>query len=151
MPQAPRNILRLRRAPTARSRRLNADVRRNVRFAATAFVCFGLGAVLAASEPQFPLTSGEYEFQVADAEFDGKFSYAARVSIQGVYIKVVITDCGGPLRCNEVFADGTIWWHELSGQWIIAESQEDYAAEEVGGCSAGPMTIDPTQKVIWYC
>ena len=106
-----------------------------MRFAATVLGCLGLSVVLAAAEPQFPLSSGEYEFRVADAEFDGKFSYAARVSIQGVYITVVITDCGGPLSCNEVFADGTIWWHQPSGQWIIVENQDDYAAEGVGGAA----------------
>ena len=113
-------------------------------------VCFGLCGV-AAAQPQFPLPSGEYEFRVADAELDGRFSYAARVSIVGVYIKVVITDCGGQFQCNDVFADGTIWWHQPSGQWFIAQDQDDYTAEEVGGCSAGPMTIDPATKIIWYC
>ena len=34
---------------------------------------------------------------------------------------------------------------------IIAESQDDYAAEEVGGCTGGPVTIDPARKIIWYC
>jgi hypothetical protein len=122
-----------------------------VRYALILLGWLTLGAAAAATEPQFPLTSGEYDFQVADAEFDGTFSYSARVSIQGVYIKVVITDCDAPFPCNTDIFNGTIWWHARSKHWIIATSQEDYDAEEVGGCSAGPMTIDPDRRIIWYC
>ena len=109
------------------------------------------GVAAAESEPLFPLTSGDYDFKVADAEYGDAFSYSARVSIQGVYIKVVITDCDAPFPCNKEIFDGVIWWHGRSGQWIIARSQEDYDAEDAGGCSGGPMNIDPDRRIIWYC
>jgi hypothetical protein len=112
-------------------------------------VFFALQA--AAAEPVFPLPSGEYDFRLIDAEYEQEFAYPARVSIQGVHIKVVITTDGGPFHRDQVFADGTIRWHQSSGQWFIAQSPEDFDAEDVGGCSGGPRTIDSERRVIWYC
>ena len=123
----------------------------NVRVAATAFACVVLNGAMAASVPTFPLAAGVYQFQISDAEFDGKFSYAASVTIHDMHISAIMVTCGGPFPCNELFTEGTIFWHQRSGQWIIAQNKEDFDAEEVGGCSGGPMTIDPQQRIIWYC
>jgi hypothetical protein len=124
-----------------------------MRFASVVSACLVLAAAAAVAEspPEFQLRSGKYAFRISDAEFDGKFSYPARVTIQGMHITVVVTACDGPLPCNEVLVEGTIFWHERTGQWIIAASKEDFNAEQVGGCSDGPMTIDPKQRIIWYC
>ena len=38
-----------------------------------------------------------------------------------------------------------------SGKWIIANSESDKNAEEIGGCTGGPIPIDFKSKVIEWC
>lgn len=111
---------------------------------------FAGAAALGAATPAFPLPSGQYHFRVADAEFDGRISWPALVTIKGTHIKVVVTGCNSAFGCNAVYAEGEIYWHK-SGQWIIASSQEDIDADDVGGCSGGPTVVDPEKKIVWHC
>lgn len=122
-----------------------------MKIAISVFLSFLLKAAVATAEPAFPLRSGDYDFRLIDAEYEQEFAYPARVSIQGMHIKVVTTTDDGPFHRDQVFADGVILWHENSGQWIIGHSPKDREAEEVGGCSGGPLTIDLERRVIWYC
>lgn len=50
-----------------------------------------------------------------------------------------------------IIAEGELFWHSTSGDWIIATSEEDKAAEHVGGCSDGPEVVDFKNLIYWTC
>jgi len=121
-----------------------------MKVAAIVLACLVASAAIATPQPIFPFSSGEYEFKLIDAEYEQEVAYPAHVTIEGTHIKVVVISSGGPFHRGQLIADGTIWWHQ-SGQWIVASSPEDFDAEEVGGCSGGPFTIDVQRRAIWFC
>ena len=132
------------------SKKKPAGFRGLTRYAAAISACLILRVTMASAEPVFPFPSGEYVFNLIDAEYLTEYKYPARVTVDGEHIKVVVIDAGGPFHKGQLFAEGTIWWHP-SGQWIIASGPEDFDADEVGGCSGGPRTIDVQRRVIWFC
>lgn len=48
-------------------------------------------------------------------------------------------------------AEGQLFWHLKSGDWIIVTSEEDKEAEHVGGCSDGPEVVDFKNLIYWTC
>ena len=50
-----------------------------------------------------------------------------------------------------IIAEGQLFWHSKSGDWIIASSEEDKAAEHVGGCTDGPEVVDFKNLIYWTC
>lgn len=122
---------------------------RNRAFAAIVALC-ALGA--AGQATTLPIGSGQYQFEMKDAEFPSLPGTSVRVTLDGRLIKIVSDS-----RDSTVFPYGTtidegiVLWHAASQQWIIGSKESDENAVEVGGCSGGPAVIDLLGKVYWRC
>lgn len=126
-----------------------------MRAAILLFATLPFVACVSTTEPKLPIKSGTYNFQHRDAEFSDSPGYPVTVAIRGNNI-VVTYD--GPNLClseirgpNNVIYDATLMWHRNSAQWILGTEDTDRDAEEVGGCSAGPDTIDFKNRILWTC
>jgi len=104
--------------------------------------------VLADATP--PIASGTYAFRHKDAEFPESRGIPVTVIIRDYSITVVNKTPHAVLP-KGVLVKGELMWHDKSGQWIIGTDEADRNAEEVGGCSAGPETVDFAKKIIWSC
>ena len=95
---------------------------------------------------------GEYRFDIAFAEWEGKsMGEKVTVVIQGDSIKVTYEGDGTlTAEKGEVLDEGVILKHK-SGDWIIAQAKGDVNLEEVGGCTGGPSVIDFKNKKYWMC
>jgi hypothetical protein len=114
-----------------------------------AFSLFLLCTV-AQAEPKLPIKSGDYIFQNRDAEFPHSKGFPVRVSIRGDHITVINPKPHGATPAG-VLDEATLMWHPKSKQWIIAYSNADRDAPDVGGCSDGPDVIDFKTRIIWSC
>ena len=96
--------------------------------------------------------NGTYTYTIAFAEHQGKsLGVTCTVIIKGDSIKVIHN--GNPNLSGEkgeIIDEGIIIKHK-SGKWIIGQSPEDKNAEEIGGCSDGPLVIDFKNKRLWTC
>lgn len=94
--------------------------------------------------------TGTYTYGMVNEEWRGQISpevfYA---QIKGRHIKIINRGIltGGK---GSIVDEGTIMRHK-SGVWIIAHSPDDVNAEEIGGCTDGPMIIDFKRKVVISC
>jgi hypothetical protein len=52
---------------------------------------------------------------------------------------------------DRVLAEGELAWHAAAKRWIIVVEPGDATAEEVGGCSDGPETVDLVTREYWTC
>ena len=117
-----------------------------VALAALSFLCAGN----AQAEPKVPLPTGTYRFRHMDAEFPRSPGFPVTVKIQGRRITVVNEHQHGVIP-KGVLQVATLMWHAKSKQWILGHEEADQSAAEVGGCSAGPDTIDFSRRIIWTC
>jgi hypothetical protein len=119
------------------------------------WILFGCVACLPAAvhaDPSLPIRSGQYLFQLKDAEFPTFPSVSVRVTISGRHIKVISADSLSTIHPKGTVVDeGTLMWHAASRQWIIGEAESDKTREDVGGCSAGPAVVDLVKKIYWTC
>lgn len=96
--------------------------------------------------------NGTYTYTVAFAEWSGKsFGTTCTVIIKGDSVWVLTDESkslGGAK--GEIIDKGILIKHK-SGKWIIAKSENDKNAAEVGGCSDGPRVIDIKRKKNWLC
>ena len=113
-----------------------------------------LAACAATTDPKLPIRSGTYVFEHRDAEFDSP-GFPVAVTIRGYNIFVAYD---GPNVCmremqgpNNVIYDSVLMWHQESAQWILGYDDADRDADEVGGCSGGPETVDFEKRIIWSC
>ena len=95
--------------------------------------------------------NGTYIYDVAFAEWQGK-SMGATVIVE-IKDSVIVIKCNEGLsgEKGEIIDSGIIMKHKKTRQWIIGYSPKDKYAEEVGGCSDGPMVIDFKRKKVWLC
>ncbi|TCJ13442.1 hypothetical protein EZJ19_10350 [Parasulfuritortus cantonensis] len=104
----------------------------------------------AQSDPVLPIKSGEYIFQHRDAEFPHSPGFPVRVVVRGNQITVINPKPYGPIPSG-LIDQATLMWHSRTKQWILGYAESDRDAPEVGGCSAGPNTIDFESRIIWTC
>ena len=101
-------------------------------------------------EPELPIGSGTYQFKHKFAEHPSMPSIDVTVTIEGRQIKVV-NERETSVFPEGIIAEGVLYWHPGSRQWIIGDSQSDREAAEVGGCSDGPEVVDLIGRVYWTC
>lgn len=77
-------------------------------------------------------------------------SIALSAEISGRHI-VLMNDGPNGTFPHGVVAKGDLTRHPSSGLWIIATSETDMNAREVGGCSDGPQVVDLKSKIYWTC
>ena len=118
--------------------------------AALLLVSWSLTAYGATRERPVPVKPGVYTFQYRDAEFRQRPGTPVKVRIRGRHITVVNEKAAGPFPAG-VIEEATLMWHAKSRKWILGDTREDRDADDVGGCSGGPLTIDFKNKVIWFC
>lgn len=96
--------------------------------------------------------NGTYTYDLAFAEFGGK-SLGANCVVKIDNDSITVFHNGGNISGNrgDILSAGHIRWHKETKQWIIAESDKDSDADEVGGCSDGPLVIDFRHKKVWLC
>ena len=104
---------------------------------------------VAAAMPELPIQAGRYTFQHKMSEQPNITNAPVKVAIKGRY--VVVTSESGGVFPKGVIEEGTLMWHAKSRQWIIGHNASDRYAEEVGGCSDGPLVIDLKNKIFWSC
>ena len=85
-----------------------------------------------------------------DAEFPLSPGFPVTVKIQGKRITVV-NEHQHSVIPKGVLEKATLMWHTSSKQWILGHEDTDRHAAEVGGCSAGPDTIDFSRRIVWTC
>ena len=96
------------------------------------------------------IPQGKMEFELYFAEWGGRMGNApCEVIIEGKNITVQQT-CETKLTGGKIIAKGILFKHK-SGRWIIGEDPADVNAEEIGGCTGGPIPIDFNEKVIEWC
>lgn len=94
---------------------------------------------------------GTYTYDIALAEWGGKsLGSTCTVIIKGDSI-TVLNDGSLSGTKGETIEEGTLMIHKKTGKWIISHSNSDIDAEEVGGCSDGPLEIDIKNKKLWLC
>lgn len=96
------------------------------------------------------LPDGTYSFDIAFAEWDGKsLGSTCTIIIKGDSVTVVNDGTLSGIK-GEVIDSGILVKHK-SGKWIISNSEEDKLADEIGGCSEGPLEIDIENRKLWLC
>lgn len=130
-------------------------VRRSIRTVAFLFATVHFAACVSTADPELPIKSGTYNFQHRDAEFSHSLGYPVIVTIRGNNIVVTYEGQDSCLReirdSNNVIYDATLMWHRKTAQWILGYEDADRDADEVGGCSTGPDTIDFENRILWTC
>ena len=96
------------------------------------------------------IPQGKLKFELYFAEWGGRMENATcEVIIKGKKITVQQT-ADTNLTGEKIIAEGTLMKHK-SGKWIIGTDPDDINAEEIGGCSDGPIPIDLNKKIIEWC
>ena len=96
------------------------------------------------------LTQGTHAFELYFAEWDGRMPNApCEVTVAGDKITVKQTEETN-LTGGDIIAEGTLMKHK-TGVWIIGDKPEDAKADEIGGCTGGPIPIDFTTRIIEWC
>lgn len=90
------------------------------------------------------------EYELYFEEWGGRMGNASiDVIINGDQI-IVLQNEKSNLTGGKLLVKGTLAKHK-SGKWIIAEEPDDIYAEEIGGCSTGPIEIDLENKIVMWC
>ncbi len=96
------------------------------------------------------IPQGKIEFELYFSEWGGRMGNApCELIIEGKNITVQQTSETN-LTGGKVIAKGVLMKHK-SGRWIIGKDPADINAEEIGGCTGGPIPIDFDEKVIEWC
>jgi len=96
------------------------------------------------------IPQGSFFFELYFAEWGGRMGNTeCLVIIEGIKITVEQTEKTN-LTGGKVLVEGYLIKHN-TGVWIIADSLDDKNAEEIGGCTGGPLPIDFKNKVIEWC
>ncbi|HEX2846101.1 MAG TPA: hypothetical protein VHN59_06105 [Chitinophagaceae bacterium] len=115
----------------------------------TIILCAGLSSTSLAQKPK----DGTYTYAIAWDEWGGKtLGATCTVIIKGDSIKVVHNgkhNVSG--NKGEIMEQGLIRRHKKTGKWIIAHSEKDIHAKEIGGCGDGPTVIDFVKKQWHSC
>ena len=98
-----------------------------------------------------PLRSGTYAFRHRFAEHPTMPSIPVHVRIRGSRIQVFNRSGNDSMFPLGKIAEGRLYWHAPSGQWIIGTEPADQHAPEVGGCSDGPEVVDLVRRIYWTC
>ncbi|MEZ4852402.1 MAG: hypothetical protein R3B93_28235 [Bacteroidia bacterium] len=99
----------------------------------------------------YPVKDGTYTYEIFFAEWNGRFKGPdCKVIIEDGIITVVHIE-GLSREKGEIIAEGLLQKHVATGKWIIAESEEDIHAEEIGGCTGGPVIVNFKKKMIEIC
>ncbi len=94
---------------------------------------------------------GKYIYKFKDAEYQNNpISGTCIVEIKDNNITVYYKNGRPSGKKGTIFAKGLLLKHK-SGVWIIAKNKNDVNAEDVGGCSDGPIEINIKEKFIWFC
>jgi hypothetical protein len=111
------------------------------------FILFSFPIIMFAQLPK----NGTYIYDVAFAEWQGR-SLGATVMVE-IKDNTIVVKCNDGLsgEKGEIIDSGIIMKHQKTKQWIIGHRPEDKYAEEVGGCSDGPIVIDFKRKKVWLC
>jgi hypothetical protein len=116
--------------------------------------CMACLPVAVHAEPPLPIRSGQYAFQMKDAEYHGAdfATVNVKVTISGRHIVIVSDDSSSTLYPKgALIHEGMLMWHAASRQWIVGNAEPDRHAREVGDCSDGPEVIDLRKRVYWTC
>jgi hypothetical protein len=99
---------------------------------------------------RIPLNDRDYVFSHRFAEHPNvpNTDVAVRVSEDHISISNENPESVLPLGLLE---EGTLMWHGGTSKWIIANSEQDLLATEVGGCTDGPATVDLERRIYWTC
>ena len=94
---------------------------------------------------------GKYTYKISFEEYHGKsLGATCIVIIKGDSITIInngsITGDKG-----EIIDEGIILKHQKTGTWIIAHSQQDRFAKDIGGCKEGPSVVDFKKKIFYTC
>lgn len=96
------------------------------------------------------LIQGKFEFELYFAEWGGRMKNGScDVIIEGNKITVLQNEKTN-LTGEKKLAEGFLLKHK-SGRWIIAKEDSDINAEEIGGCSGGPIPINLEEMIIEWC
>ena len=98
----------------------------------------------------FKIPQGKLEFKLQYSEFGERMNKKnCQVIIDGkkVIVKKYVDQNSSN---NEIILEGILIKHK-SGNWIIGEKEEDKNAEEIGGCTGGPVLINFETKIIELC
>ena len=98
-----------------------------------------------------PVGDGEHAFTERFAEHPLMPGHPVVAIVEGTHIRIEDRRRLPEYPEDRVLAEGTLTWHVASREWIIARSPADMTAEEVGGCSDGPETIDFVTREHWTC
>lgn len=96
-----------------------------------------------------PLADGLHVFRLRSAEHPAMLRPEVIVRIDDMHI-TVRHPAGSPEGTASI-AEGTLTWHAASRRWVIAREPADAEAEEVGGCTGGPVAVDPEAREIEVC
>lgn len=96
------------------------------------------------------IPQGNFEYELYFSEWGGRMENGScEVLIEGTAITVRKRK-NSTLTGEDVLVKGSIMKHK-SGRFIIGKSKEDRNANEIGGCTGGPVPIDLKKKVIEWC
>lgn len=131
---------------------LKLNARPTVNLSRALLVCVSYLPMAVRADPPFPIRTGQYQFQMKDAEFPTMPSVSVRVTVDGTHVEVVVADPLSNVFPNGALIDeGILMWHPASHHWIIGHDASDRNAAEVGGCSAGPAVVDVKKRIYWTC
>ena len=96
------------------------------------------------------IPQGKFLYELYFAEWNGRMeNLPIEILITGNKITVYNNE-KKPLTGGKIIIEGILLKHK-SGKWIIGEIESDQNAEEIGGCSVGPVPIDFKTKIIEWC
>ncbi|HLS31257.1 MAG TPA: hypothetical protein VK021_10400 [Flavobacteriaceae bacterium] len=103
-------------------------------------------------EKENEIPQGTFEYELFFSEF-GQHPDARTASvdvvIEGNKIEVLKNE-KTDLPVDRVIIEGILLKHK-SGIWVIGRTEDDKDADEVGGCTDGPIPIDFEKKLIEWC
>ena len=97
-----------------------------------------------------PIAEGTHTFVVRLAEHPKMTGGHLDAEVRGRYIRLTAKPNSSIFPAGLV-DEGTLLWHAASKQWIIGHEDADAKAEEVGGCTNGPLVVDLERKILWMC
>lgn len=102
------------------------------------------------SQETVEIPQGKMEYELYYSEWEGRMpNTSIDVIIKGNHITVLKNEKTN-LTGDQLIIKGTLIKH-VSGVWIISEQPSDKDAEEIGGCTGGPIPINFKTKVVEWC